>query len=344
MPTTLPIHEFLSAVGVLLDVRSPAEYEQGHIPGAINVPLFSNDQRAQVGICYKQQGREQAIELGLELTGPKLAAFVRHAKIIAPSRIVRMHCWRGGMRSGSMAWLLETAGFSVMTLTGGYKGFRYWARETLAVPKPIITLGGMTGSGKTAILHALAAQGEQVLDLEAIAHHRGSSYGSLGLPPQPTNEQFENQVATTWNTLDGDRPVWIEAESRRIGRCRVPDELFQPMMAAPVLQIERPQRERIAHLLVEYGEANRDELVAATQRIHKKLGGQHTQQAIASIDQGNLAPAIAIVLNYYDKAYTYDLYQKRNVPVYSVDVSSLDASSSAQLLIEKAKFHLKSFI
>jgi tRNA 2-selenouridine synthase len=340
MSKSLPVHEFLAAPGIVLDVRSPGEYEQGHIPNAVSLPLFSNDERAQVGICYKQQGREQAVELGLELTGPKLAAFVRQAKDIAPDRTVRVHCWRGGMRSGSMAWLLETAGFSVTTLIGGYKAFRRWVRETVAVPKPIITLGGMTGSGKTAILHALAAQGEQVLDLEAIAHHRGSSYGSLGLPPQPSNEQFENFVATVWHTFDGDRPIWIEAESRRIGACRVPDELFRPMMAAPVLQVERPQRERIARLLNDYGDADRRELIAATRRIQKKLGGQHAKRAIACILEGNLAPAIEIVLNYYDKTYTYDLYQKRNVPIYSVNVSGLDAAQSAQLLIEKARFYL----
>ena len=180
MVHVVSIDTFLQMTSPILDVRSPGEFDHAHIPTALSFPLFDNDERAQVGTCYKQQSRDEAVELGLELVGPKLAMFVATAKTLSPERDVRVHCWRGGMRSGSMAWLLETAGFSVTTLTGGYKAFRHWVRETLAIPKPIISLGGMTGTGKTAILFALAEQGEQVLDLEGLAHHRGSSYGALG--------------------------------------------------------------------------------------------------------------------------------------------------------------------
>ena len=282
MVQSVTIDAFLNLTTPMLDVRSPGEFDQAHIPSALSFPLFDNDERAEVGTCYKQQGRDEAVELGLKFVGPKLATFVAQAKEIAPDRQVRVHCWRGGMRSGSMAWLLETAGFSVTTLTGGYKSFRQWVRQTLAVPKPIISLGGMTGSGKTAILMALADQGEQILDLEGIAHHRGSSYGALGLPPQPSTEMFENLVAIAWSQLDGDRSVWIEAESRQIGRCRVPEELFGPMMQAPVVQVERSRAERVAHLLDDYGDADRDGLIAATERLRRKLGGQRTQEAIAA--------------------------------------------------------------
>jgi len=341
MPQALAIHDFLNAPGTMLDVRSPAEHGDGHIPGAISFPLFSNEERALVGTCYKQQGREQAIELGLELTGPKLATFVREAKQVADDRALRVHCWRGGMRSGSMAWLLETAGFSVTTLMGGYKSFRHWVRETLAIPKPILTLGGMTGTGKTDVLLALADLGEQVLDLEAYAHHRGSSYGSLGLPPQPTQEQFENQVAWAWAALDAQRPVWIEAESRRIGLCRVPDELFQPMMHAPVVQIARSRPDRIALLLNDYGDMEVNGLIAATERLRKRLGGLRTQQAVEFIRAGNLTVAIDLVLDYYDQTYTYDL-QKRQVPIYEVEATGLDAQQTASLLVEKAAFLINS--
>ncbi len=242
------------------------------------------------------------------------------------------------MRSGSMAWLLETAGFSVTTLSGGYKAFRHWVRDTLATPKPILTLGGMTGTGKTATLAALAALGEQVLDLEAYAHNRGSSYGSLGLPPQPSQEQFENQVAWAWAALDAQRIVWIEAESRRIGTCRIPDPLFLPMMQAPVVEIARSRLERIEFLLQDYGSADPEELVVATERLRKRLGGLRTQQAIALIRSGELGAAIDIVLDYYDQTYTYDL-QKRQVPIYTIVVTGLDAQQTAQLLVEKAPFY-----
>lgn len=335
MPQTLNVPEFLHHPGVILDVRSPGEFDQGHIPGAISFPLFSNDERAQVGTCYKQQGQEQAIELGLAIVGPKLASFVTRAKELTRDRKVRVHCWRGGMRSGSMAWLLETAGLEVSLLKGGYKAFRSWVRSTLATPKPIVILGGMTGTGKTEILAALAGQGEQVLDLEQFANHRGSSYGSLGLPPQPSNEQFENLIALSWNAFSDQRPVWIEAESRRIGLCRIPDELFLQMVAAPILQIMRPRSERIQILLEAYGSADPGQLILATERLRKRLGGLRTQEAITYIQQGNLAPAIDIVLDYYDKTYEYDL-QRRGVPIYPVEATGLSPADSATQLVAHA--------
>ncbi|WP_421657175.1 tRNA 2-selenouridine(34) synthase MnmH [Leptothermofonsia sp. ETS-13] len=336
MPTILATADFLTAPGIILDVRSPAEYQQGHIPGAISFPLFTNEERAVVGTCYKQKGRDEAIEIGLAIAGPKLAPFVAQAKQLAPDRILRIHCWRGGMRSGSMAWLMETAGFRVFVLDKGYKGFRHWVRETLATPKPILTLGGMTGTGKTAILHALAAQGEQILDLEKYAHHRGSSYGNLGLPPQPSTEQFENVTAMEWVMLRPDRPVWVEAESRMVGTCRIADELFRQMMMAPVLQVERSRDERISLLLKDYGSIDRNELIVATERLRKRLGSDRTQEAVNLIAQGNLAAAIEIVLNYYDRTYVYDL-KRRDVPIYSVNVSGLSSEESAALLIETAR-------
>ncbi|MBF2027257.1 MAG: tRNA 2-selenouridine(34) synthase MnmH [Oscillatoriales cyanobacterium C42_A2020_001] len=331
MPNVLTTDEFLNAPGVMLDVRSPAEYNHAHIPGAVSFPLFSNEERAQVGTCYKQRGRDAAVELGLQLVGPKLAAFVQQAKQLARDRVLRIHCWRGGMRSGSMAWLMQTAGFRVSVLDKGYKGFRQWVRDTLAVEKPVLILGGMTGSGKTAVLHKLAQQGAQILDLEALANHRGSSYGALGLPPQPSTEQFENLIAMEWAAFDATHPVWIEAESRMIGTCRIPDELFHQMMQAPVLQLERSRAERVAILLNEYGVANREDLINATNRIARRIGGQHANAAIEYIRQGNLVPAIEIVLDYYDKTYRYDL-QKRSVTIHPVDaVNSTDAEAARRL-------------
>lgn len=335
MPEILATDDFLAASGVMLDVRSPGEYEHGHIPGAVSFPLFTNAERAEVGTCYKQQGREPAIELGLELVGPKLATFVRDAKCLAPDRHLRIHCWRGGMRSGSMAWLMETAGFQVKLLDRGYKGFRQWVRETLAVPRPIVTLGGMTGTGKTAILQALAAAGEQILDLEKWANHRGSSYGNLGLPPQPSIEHFENLLAMAWVALETDRRVWIEAESRMVGTCRVPDELFHQMMQAPILQVERPRQERIQLLLKDYGTADRAELLEATARLKKRLGGDRTQTALEFIQAGNLAAAIEIVLDYYDKTYCYDL-KRRQVPTTSVDGAGSSVAEIASRLMQAA--------
>lgn len=341
MPRICTVTEFFEAPGVLLDTRSPGEFAAGHIPGAISFPLFEDEERAAVGTCYKHEGQAAAIELGLELVGPKLATFVRKAKELAPDGQIRLHCWRGGMRSSSMAWLLETAGLQVSLLKGGYKAFRRWIHGQLAIRKPIVTLGGMTGTGKTEMLYALAEAGEQILDLEKYAHHRGSSYGALGLPPQPTQEQFDNWVGWAWSKLSADRPIWIEAESRRIGLCRVPDTLYQPMLLAPIVQIERSRAERIEILLAEYGKLDREDLITATRRISRKIGGQNANTAIAAIQQGDLATAIELVLNYYDKTYLYDL-QRRGSTIYPVDLTGFDRAKSVQQLIAKSREVLES--
>ena len=321
----------------MLDVRSPGEYDQGHIPGAISYPLFTNEERAQVGICYKQQGRDAAVELGFDLLGPKLGEMVRQAKAIAPDRILRVHCWRGGMRSGGVAWGLQMAGFQVATLQNGYKSFRRLARQVFSAPRQIIVLGGMTGTGKTQILHALARLGEQVLDLEGLANHRGSSFGSLDMPPQPSTEQFENVICDRLSQLDPNRPVWIEAESKRVGTCRIPQELFQHMEAAPTLEIVRPLEERLDILVEVYGETNRSDLIEATQRIRKRLGGQRVQTAIDLIRREQPRDVCKVVLDYYDRTYRYDLERRQKV-IPQVDVTGHDPETAAHLLREKAHF------
>ncbi|MGB3547800.1 MAG: rhodanese-like domain-containing protein, partial [Saprospiraceae bacterium] len=171
---------------VLLDVRSPGEYAEGHIVGARSLPLFSDEERAEVGTAYKQEGPAPAFLLGLERSGPKLRAYVERALELAPGRRVTVHCWRGGQRSASMGWLLERAGFDVAILPGGYKAYRTEARAWLgSFPHHLRLLCGPTGSGKTAVLHALRAQGAAILDLEGMARHRGSSFGAIGQEPQP---------------------------------------------------------------------------------------------------------------------------------------------------------------
>ncbi len=334
MPKPLDIDDFLQGSGPILDVRSPGEFQQGHIPGAISFPLFTDAERARVGTAYKQVGRESAVELGFDIAGPKCGEFVRAAKALAPERHLRVHCWRGGMRSGGMGWILELAGFTVHLLDGGYKAYRRWVRDTLTTPKPIMILGGMTGSGKTQILHALAALGEPVLDLEGLANHRGSSYGALLLPPQPSTEHYENLLAQQWMQLPTDRPIWLEAESRRVGTCRIPSELFTQMEAAPTVEVVRSLDERLDLLVAIYGEASTEGLVEATERIRKRLGGDRTQTAIAHIQSGRLREASAIILDYYDRTYRYDL-ERRGTVIPQVDIAGLSPQDSARLLIDK---------
>ena len=262
MAQILPIEKFLPLTDTLplVDVRSPAEFAQGHIPGAVNIPLFDNEEKAVVGVGYKQGGKENAVQLGLEIVGPKLAGFVKQAKRLAPKKEILLHCWRGGMRSGSMAWLFETAGMKAYTLEGGYKAYRRYIREQFSRPVKMLVLGGTTGSGKTDILKVLEKRGEQFLDIENIAHHKGSVFGLLGQKPQPTNEQFENNLADAWRRFDFKRIIWLEDESLQLGSCVQPDPLFFQLRKAPLIKIIVPKPEREKQLVKEYGRFKKEEL------------------------------------------------------------------------------------
>lgn len=319
----------------VIDVRSPAEYEHAHIPGAINVPLFNNEERAEVGTCYKKLGRDEAVRLGLKLIGPKLADFVEQADQIAPNRDVLVHCWRGGMRSGSFAWLLRTAGFQVRTLEGGYKAYRNHVLMAFEQPQNIVIVGGHTGSGKTDILKELATLGEQVIDLEAIAHHKGSSYGAIGQAPQPSSEHFENLLYHPWSQLDPTRRLWLEDESRHIGTCFIPLGIWQQMReASEIIFVDVPKDIRIQRLVREYAGFGQEVLQQATERIKKRLGGQHYKAAIEALGLGDYAAVADISLNYYDKAYLYGIAQRDASKVVRLKVSEDKPQSTARQILE----------
>jgi len=242
--------EFLEAIkeedALLLDARSPKEYKHAHIPGAVNVPLLNDAQREKVGITYKKEGRDAAVLKGFELVGPHFADIIRHVRSLGEGKAIYVYCWRGGMRSGILAWLLSTAGFRVYRLEEGYKSYRALVLETLKVPRNIIILGGKTGSGKTELLAELSHLGEQIIDLEKLANHKGSSFGALGQEPQPSNEQFENLLFTCLENLKNDQVIWLENESRSIGSVKIPDSLFDQMRVAGVVEVDVPT-ERVWH-------------------------------------------------------------------------------------------------
>jgi tRNA 2-selenouridine synthase len=301
----MSIHTFLSSETPLLDVRSPQEYRQGHFPGAVSFPLFTDEERALVGTSYKKEGKEAAVRLGLAIVGPKLVGFIEEAERISNgSKSLRVYCWRGGMRSGSMAWLLTTAGYSCQVLEGGYKAFRRWSSEIFARSYNLMVVGGLTGSGKTERLQLLKSQGEQVVDLEALAGHRGSSFGHLGLGPQPTCEHFSNLLASELSRMDPSQTVWVEDESRMIGSCQIPQPFWEQMCSAKMVWIEATKEERVERLIREYGEFNRDDLISAVKRIERRLGGAKTKMIIELISQGNIE-AITGLLDYYDRAYLH---------------------------------------
>jgi len=333
----LDVSAFLAAEGPIVDVRSPGEFEQGHIPTATNLPLFSDEERAQVGTAYKQQGRHIAVQLGLKLVGPKLPALAQALLELAQiNKPLCLHCWRGGMRSGSIAWLAGTLELPALVLKGGYKDYRRWVLEYFEQPWPLLVLGGRTGTGKTDLLLAMRQMGEAVVDLEGLANHRGSSFGGLGLPPQPSTEQYENRLAASLSAIAGKSPIWLEAESAQVGRCRIPAGLWRQMGEAQAVEIQRPMAERVEQLVAVYGSQEQDALRLATERIARRLGPQRTATALEAIAAQDWAAACRQMLDYYDRCYDHEL-SRRNSPVLaSFDLTGLDADAAAAALLQPA--------
>lgn len=297
----------------LIDVRSPAEYKHAHIPGAVSLPLFSDEERARVGTIYKQKGKEQAVMLGLEIIGPRLQQTAAEMTRLAGSeRQIGVYCWRGGMRSGSMGWLAETVGIRVWRLNGGYKAYRHVILQTLAQPMHLEVLGGRTGSGKTRALQHLRHKGEQVLDLEALANHKGSAFGHIGESEQPGNEMMENRMGEQILEMDTTKRIWVEDESKNIGSVFLNHSFFQQMSVAPLHILDIPFERRADHLMQIYGQYPVEELTDSLQRIRRRLGPERYTMAEQALIQGNIRSAIDIVLEYYDKMYEYQLSQKKN--------------------------------
>jgi len=253
----------------VIDVRSPAEYAQGHIPGAVNIPLLNDEERVLVGTDYKQKGQQAAIRTGFRLVGPRLEGIVETAAAVAQGQEVLVHCWRGGMRSNNFCQFIGMAGISSQALEGGYKAYRTLALDSYRIPMKIILLGGCTGSGKSEILRALKEQGEQVLDLEMLANHKGSAFGGLLQPPQPTTEQFQNNLFENILRLDVERRVWVEDESIAIGKIFLPVDLWQQMTQSPLVLMEVDKSIRVQRLVNEYGPADRTEFLATMGRSRK---------------------------------------------------------------------------
>ncbi len=349
----LTIPEFLKLAKQypVLDVRSPGEFRYAHIPGAYSFPLFSDEERKVVGTTYKQVSREQAIKAGLDYFGPKMRTMVESAEAICrnhpgdpDNKTLLVHCWRGGMRSSAIAWLLDLYGFKVYSLVGGYKKFRHWVIDTYSQPIPFRILGGYTGSGKTYVLKSMRESGERVVDLEGIASHKGSAFGNIGLPAQPTQEHFENLLATALNAygvIPGDHepvaPIWLEDESQRIGLVNIPQVFWETMRRSPVHFLDIPFEERLKHIVEEYGSLDRERMMHAIGRIQKRLGGLETKTALEAMEAGDIEASFRILLKYYDKWYYRGLHNREDLKAVLKNhpAERVAASGNAALLLQQ---------
>ena len=316
--TRISISEYrqLPAGTVILDVRSPGEYIRAHISGAHSLPLFSDEERKVVGTTYKQKSRELAIKAGLDFFGPKMKAIVEAAeKIIKDSGNadpVMVHCWRGGMRSAAIAWLLDLYGIKVLVLTGGYKAYRNWVLQQFESDYSFRIIGGYTGSGKSHLLKKIGEAGNTIIDLEGIANHKGSAFGGIGMPPQPMQEMFENILAEELFSKSK-HTIWIEDESQRIGSLNIPHALWRTIRTKPLHFVEIPFEERLLHITNEYGDLDKANLASSISRIEKRLGPLETKTALEFLHQNNMTECFRVLLHYYDKSYKKALHNRNDL-------------------------------
>ena len=355
----------------VIDVRSPGEYNHAHIPGAHSLPLFTDEERAVVGTAYKQESREVAIKHGLDFFGPKMRKMVEDVESIVQSRdsgvkdseprtknskSILIYCWRGGMRSGAVAWLLDVYGFKVYTLIGGYKKFRNYVLETFRLPFDLNILGGYTGSGKTEVLKELESRGETVIDLEDLAKHKGSAFGNIGMPNQPTQEMFDNILGLELRSKRYDPrinnqnanpklilkhvPIWMEDESQRIGDLNIPKDLWQTMRRSPVYFLNIPFEERLRHIAAEYGCLDNERMIDAIVRIRERLGGLEAKRAIEYLHENNTIESFRILLKYYDKWYTKGLHNRENINslLHLINCESV-SPENAKKLVHQPVYH-----
>ncbi len=333
----------------VFDVRSPSEYAHAHIPGAYNLPLFNDEERKVVGTAYKQQSREDAIKTGLDYFGPKMRKMVEEVETIISqnsklktqnSKSVLVHCWRGGMRSTGVAWLLDLYGFKVYTLIGGYKSFRNWTMSQFEKPYSFRVLGGYTGSGKTIVLKELLARKETIIDLEGIAHHKGSAFGDDENDPQPGQEMFENHLALEIHNAkikSPDMPIWLEDESQRIGLVNIPTAFWKTIRDSPVYFLDIPFEERLDYITKEYSQQGKPKLVNAIIRIQKRLGGLDAKNAINYLLENNYKECFRILLKYYDKHYKKGLEQRENLTslLHNIKCDTVDATLISKTLMSE---------
>jgi tRNA 2-selenouridine synthase len=364
----ITIEEFLKLAKQypVLDARSPGEYTHAHIPTAHSLPLFTDEERKLVGTAYKQQSREAAIKIGLDYFGVKMKAMVEEAESLVQSHksgakkalnselltpnSVLVHCWRGGMRSAAVAWLLDLYGFKVYLLVGGYKAYRKWVLAQFEIDYNFNIIGGYTGSGKTLLVHQLIKENKTVIDLEGLANHKGSAFGAIENMPQPGQEMFENLLGealfvagcslsegTDPSTINDQRStsIYLEDESQRIGNLQIPMPLWYTMRKAPVFFMDIPFEERLDYITEEYGKQKKDHLKEAILRIQKRLGGLETKNALNFLEQDNYKESFRILLTYYDKWYHKGLYNRENIAglLNKIPCTGVDTQINTQKLL-----------
>lgn len=313
--TPLSLEE-LRAFDAIIDARSPAEYAEDHLPGAVNAPTLDDAERARVGTIYKQQSAFEAKRVGAPLVARNIARHIeeRFASMPKDWRPL-VYCWRGGGRSGSLVHVLRQVGWDAVRLDGGYKAFRKQVvadLETLPQRFTFEVVCGATGSGKSRLLEALDAEGAQVLDLEKLAAHRGSVLGERPDAPQPSQKSFETGIWTALSAFDPARPVYVESESRKVGDLRVPGELIERMRASPCLRLEADEATRVALLREDYAhfEQQPEVLVEKLECLKPLHGAERIESWKTALGRGDWDGLVRdLLVTHYDPAYERSMFR-----------------------------------
>jgi tRNA 2-selenouridine synthase len=323
-----PCGALLRDAGAIVDVRTPAEYAQGAIAGAVNIPLFADAERAEIGTLYKQVGRNEAIARGLDFAGGRLREFVQRFEPYRGRRVL-VYCARGGMRSASVVSLLASLGYSVTRLPGGYKAFRKYLLGELEcqVPPHVIVIHGQTGVGKTPILRRL----DNSLDLEDQAQHRSSLFGGVNRRPR-TQQQFEANLLHRLLELDFSRPVWIEGESRKVGPVTIPSELMGAMRGGTMVLLTASVPTRVRRIIAEYDGDDPDtlpQLESALLSLNHLFGNDRTRDLAARLRAGHMEEVVeTLLVDYYDPRYAHAMRNYR----YALTLSAEDPDACAAAL------------
>jgi tRNA 2-selenouridine synthase len=321
----------------IIDVRSPAEFAEDHVPGAINLPVLSNDERAVVGTIYVQESRFKARRVGGAIVARNVAHHLDTALADRDGAFQPLvYCWRGGQRSGAMATILANVGWRTAVVAGGYKTYRRWVQrrlydEPLALG-PAVLIDGGTGCGKTELLALLAARGVQTIDLEGLAAHRGSLFGGLPGRPQPSQKLFETNLLQALDALDPARPIVLEAESSKIGERMTPPSLWSVMSAAPRIRLSAPRAARAAYTVRAYADviADRAALDEAFRRLPTHPGRERLQDWNRLADAGAFETLAAAVMElHYDPAYARSSKKDGRRVISEIALETIDEGSLA---------------
>jgi len=335
---SVKIDEFIELAKeiAVVDVRSESEYKQGHFPSAYSIPLFNDEERKIVGTKYKKESPLEAMSAGLGFAKKRLSYYAQEANKITKNKKLLLYCWRGGMRSKSFSFVMQMCGIDTYVLEGGYKAIRKEVLQLFTTNFKLIVLGGYTGSAKTEILQKLSKKGEQIVDLEGLAHHKGSVFGGIDEEVQTSTEDFENRLWKKVKDLDVKQYVWVEDESMQIGRNTIPKAFYNQMKDANVIKLIFPTSQRIEFLISKYT-SDDNALIVGIEKVKKRLGGLETKNAIEAIKNKNYVLAAELLLKYYDKAYEYGLSKRNKETVFSLSLEDMFDDEIPEKIIQKRK-------